>query len=300
LIVDGQRHYPAEPEPWYPEREDGPRGPGQQRYTGDPARPTEPQRYGEGFEQPYPDRGFLEPRDPDQRDIEPRDFDHREYPAGPGYPDPASPDPRYEGQRFDPAPPTRRRPSRPTRGKRSGLDLPDTPAPGLDAAVGFGDGHDDAAAGVPRFHAEVLDRSALRRPDSRPDGEPVAAEPRHSEPAYPPGHGPTQAIPSPTVTYRARRPGIAALMALAAVFAEVMVLFKVLFESAFAHPTNVGGVLAGLCALAAVPMITVGVYGLATGAATAYGPQIGRAWLRLPLAYLPAGLVLMLAAGLAA
>jgi hypothetical protein len=44
----------------------------------------------------------------------------------------------------------------------------------------------------------------------------------------------------------------------------------------------------------------LGLYGLATGAATAAGPQSGRAWLRTPLAYLPVGLILIIAAGLAA
>jgi hypothetical protein len=47
-------------------------------------------------------------------------------------------------------------------------------------------------------------------------------------------------------------------------------------------------------------MVIIGLNGLATGAATASGPQTGRAWLRTPLAYLPVGLILIIAAGLAA
>jgi hypothetical protein len=73
----------------------------------------------------------------------------------------------------------------------------------------------------------------------------------------------------------------------------------VLFDSVAAHPVRTGGILGGLFALAGIPMAAVGLYGLATGAATAGGPVVGRAWLRTPLAYLPIGLILIIAAGLA-
>jgi hypothetical protein len=43
----------------------------------------------------------------------------------------------------------------------------------------------------------------------------------------------------------------------------------------------------------------MGLYGLMTGTATA-GPSPERAWLRTPLAFLPIGLALLIAAGLAA
>jgi hypothetical protein len=78
-------------------------------------------------------------------------------------------------------------------------------------------------------------------------------------------------------------------------------LLKVLLGS-FLHSTSAGisGTFAALFALAGTPMTLIGLYGLATGAATASGPNTGRAWLRTPLAYLPVGLVLILAAGLAA
>jgi hypothetical protein len=46
------------------------------------------------------------------------------------------------------------------------------------------------------------------------------------------------------------------------------------------------------------PIVAMGFYGLMTGAAAA-GPTPGRAWLRTPLAYLPIGLALLVAAGLA-
>jgi hypothetical protein len=57
-------------------------------------------------------------------------------------------------------------------------------------------------------------------------------------------------------------------------------------------------VLGGLFAMTGTPIVAMGFYGLMTGAAAA-GPTPGRAWLRTPLAYLPIGLALLVAAGLA-
>jgi hypothetical protein len=131
-----------------------------------------------------------------------------------------------------------------------------------------------------------------------------------SSTVYQAGSNPTQTIPAamtsstlggaPKEAYRARRSGIAALLGAVAVVVEVLVLIKVLADSITAHPTNTGGVLAGVFAMCGVPMIALGLYGLATGAAIAGGPNVGRAWLRTPLAYLPVGLILIIAAGLAA
>jgi hypothetical protein len=100
--------------------------------------------------------------------------------------------------------------------------------------------------------------------------------------------------------YRSRRIGLSVLFVVAAAAAEVVALIKVLLDSAFAHPTNVAGVLAGLFALAGVPVLARGLYGLAAGAAASAGPHVSRAWLRAPLAYVPVGLVLIIAAALAA
>ena len=113
-------------------------------------------------------------------------------------------------------------------------------------------------------------------------------------------------MPGPTLggglkeAYRARRAGTAWLLGAVAVVVEVLLLIKVLIDSVTAHPTNTGGVFAGVFAMCGVPMVALGLYGLATGAATAGGPNGGRAWLRTPLAYLPIGLILIIAAGLAA
>jgi hypothetical protein len=311
--VDGQRQYPAEPEPWFNEHD----------ITGDDLRVPGQREGGR-----YAD-GYLDPRDFD-RDA-PRDFDRdapRDYLEPPGtFDEPARYDgtggpayvPRVDDSRFESTPPTRRRPSRPVRGRRSGLEMPDVEAPG---ATPFEPPFDTQipdspdldlldTTPPPRHHTEVLDRTALRRPESevpardrgRPETEapaPVTSPlPRPTGTTYESSGGLGPA-PAPSTVYRPRRAGIAVLLAAGALIAELMLLVKVFLESTFAHPTNVGGVMAGLFALAGVPMIAIGLYGLATGAATAGGPQVGRAWLRTPLAYLPVGLLLIIAAGLAA
>jgi len=178
----------------------------------------------------------------------------------------------------------------------------------------------------PRFDASDDDaersaRSGRRRARGARSGVPLPDEPSSPiatgspvAPMVPPqvpsmstvyqaGTSQTQPLPASQVSgprdaYRARRPGVAALFGIVAVIVELLVLIKVVLGSMTAHPTNVGGLLAGLFAMCGVPLIAVGLYGLATGAAIAGGPNIARAWLRTPLAYLPVGLVLVLAAGL--
>jgi hypothetical protein len=97
--------------------------------------------------------------------------------------------------------------------------------------------------------------------------------------------------------YRPRRIGIAAIIAIVTAVAEILLL-RVLLVAEFGSKGTPGGVLAGLFALAGVPLVAMGLHGLATGAASA-GPSAGRLWLKVPLAYLPIGLVLVIAAGLA-
>jgi hypothetical protein len=116
---------------------------------------------------------------------------------------------------------------------------------------------------------------------------------------------PTAAIPAgggaaPAATYRSRRPGLAVLLGIGSAIVEI-ILLKVLLGNVFhSGPSAVAGTLGSLFALTGTPMTAIGVYALATGAATASGLSPGRAWLRTPLAYLPVGLILIVAAGLAA
>ena len=121
------------------------------------------------------------------------------------------------------------------------------------------------------FHTEALDRAALRRP-------------------------PGVSAPRATV-YRARRAGILGALAAVAIVAELF-LVRVLLAGEFGHVVAPGAVLGGLFAMTGIPLVAMGLYGLMTGAAAA-GPSPAPAWLRTPVAYLPIGLVLLIAAGLA-
>jgi len=121
------------------------------------------------------------------------------------------------------------------------------------------------------FHTESIDRAALRRPATAPA--------------------------SRSTVYRARKAGILGALAGVAGVAELF-LIRVLFAGEFGHVVAPGAVLGGLFAMTGIPLVAMGLYGLMTGAAAA-GPTPVPAWLRTPLVYLPIGLVLLVAAGVA-
>ena len=102
----------------------------------------------------------------------------------------------------------------------------------------------------------------------------------------------------PTNIYRARRPAVAIMLIIPAV-AVGLLLIRALAISAFGENFLIGGVIASSCALAALPLLVAGLYGLVTGAAHG-AEQFGfKVWARPPLAYLLVGVALVLAAGLA-
>jgi hypothetical protein len=129
--------------------------------------------------------------------------------------------------------------------------------------------------GQQRHHATPLDFSALRRAP----GAPAPAD-------------------SPGSVYRSRRPGLAALLIIMTIVFELPA-FRVFASSAAAARVDANGTLASMFVIAGVPLFALGLYGLIGGTAAAPG-QGGRAWLRPPLAYLPIGLLLFLAAAIAA
>jgi hypothetical protein len=111
-------------------------------------------------------------------------------------------------------------------------------------------------------------------------------------------YGGAEVRPVPTNIYRARRPAVAILLIIPAVGVGLL-LIRALAIAAFGDPFLIGGVIASACALASLPLLVAGLYGLVTGAshgAEHYGFKV---WARPPLAYLLVGLAFVLAAGLA-
>ncbi len=169
-----------------------------------------------------------------------------------------------------------------------------------------------------RFHTEPIDRTALRRapgsvgaptqlapPVSGPPpiAPPPAAPPppMHSAPPAPggiPAAGPSMASEAGGAIYRTRHTGAAILLVVLSIVAELLTV-RMLLGGEFGHPFQPAQVLAGIFTMVGTPLVAVGLYGVITNAASAGGPSVARAWSRSPLALLPVGLVLILAAALA-
>lgn len=130
-----------------------------------------------------------------------------------------------------------------------------------------------ASAETQHFHTEAIDRAALRRP------------------AAPPTEG----------VYRTKRPAAGIVFAALAVVFEIPAL-RLLADAAFGGPVVASGVVAGTFLVAGLPLVALGLYALVTGAnrLPSDGGGGAQAWLRPPTAYLPVGLVLLVAAALAA
>jgi hypothetical protein len=102
----------------------------------------------------------------------------------------------------------------------------------------------------------------------------------------------------PSNIYRARRPAAAAMLVIPAVLFGVL-LARALAIAAFGTTFSLSGVLASGLALASLPLIVAGLYGLITGAAFGAEQWGFKVWARPPLAYLVVGLGFLIAAGLA-
>jgi hypothetical protein len=104
------------------------------------------------------------------------------------------------------------------------------------------------------------------------------------------------AAPSQGVGRTVGRPAAGLLLAIAVVVAEVPAL-RLLLASAFGSEVAAGGLVAGLLLVIALPLGAIGLHGLTSDIARAWGFT---AWLRTPVAYLTVALALFVAAGLAA
>jgi hypothetical protein len=156
----------------------------------------------------------------------------------------------------------------------------------------WGPGHTDAAAYL------MPERRGPERmmPPAQPGmGAPIMGQ-RAAEPMPPPPMGTPQRSDN---IHRTGRPAAAVLVWLAAIAGMVPVV-RVLFVSVTGPAPSPGGVISSVLVLCGLPLAALGLYGLATSAASIPGASIRQAWSRPPLVYLPIALSLFIAAGLAA
>jgi hypothetical protein len=144
-----------------------------------------------------------------------------------------------------------------------------------------------------------------RGPRSGEPMPPMPPQERWSEPADA-VREPTSMVDSASVRkavadsdglYRSKRPAFAVLFGVIGTLG-VLLMLRPFLTGAFGLTTK--DALAPILGMIAFPLLSLGLYGLFTGAAAAVHFQGPRVWLKTPLVYLPIALALLIAAGTAA
>lgn len=194
-----------------------------------------------------------------------------------------------------------------------GLPLPDATAPvSGPGAAESGRGHH----APPRAWAVDESPTTVVSAQARSGDHGPGLDPRSGGEARPGAEGPVRSpeVPTERITvrrspgpaarvgegiYRTRRPAVAILFGLVAFLLEFAAL-RLLFEGVLGDPVIPSSAVAGICLLLGLPAVAVGLYGLVTGAGRLPEQPPAWAWVRPPVGYLTVGLVLFVAAGLAA
>jgi hypothetical protein len=150
-----------------------------------------------------------------------------------------------------------------------------------------------ATTGSHAFPAEA--RIPVRGPEY-PTIRPTAAEPPPEPPAAPLA-APTSLVPPvaarPEGVYQSRRPVSSFVVAIVMVVLMIPVV-RLLVSSTFTGDPSARGIVPAVLLTLGFTLTGIGLFTIARG-----GTISRESWLRPPVAYLPAGLILLLAAGLA-